>query len=173
MPGRPTVAANSQRRGVWRFPIRKACASTSSPKGRFACSPPHRTRWLEAGDVVLLPHGTGHIIADEPRRQPRPLEDTARSSWATRLTGSRAVEMRSLIVCCTVLSTVRRRILLGSCRMYWWCADPLSTSALPILLDLLASEVASQRIGRGHDHDAACGHRHDTDRSSVDRDSSI
>lgn len=48
--------------------------------------------WLEAGDVVLLPHGTGHIIADEPRRKPQPLKDMRRNSWATPLTALPAVE---------------------------------------------------------------------------------
>lgn len=60
--------------------------------------------WLEAGDVVLLPHGTGHIIADEPRRKPQPLKD-----MAPQLVGNSTYRLagggggaRSLIVCCTI-----------------------------------------------------------------------
>src|SRR4051794_30787348 len=30
---------------------------------------------LEAGDVVLLPHGTGHALADRPKRRTRPLPE--------------------------------------------------------------------------------------------------
>src|SRR5947207_3410998 len=31
--------------------------------------------FMECGDVVLLPHGTGHVIADSPARRPVPLDE--------------------------------------------------------------------------------------------------
>jgi AraC-like DNA-binding protein len=107
--------------------------------------------WLEAGDVVLLPHGTGHVIADEPRRQPQPLKELAPQlvgNSTYRLTGGGG-GARSLIVCCTIAfdgPTAHPLLeLLPDVLVVRRSAQ--HESSLPILLNLLASEVASQRIG--------------------------
>jgi AraC-like DNA-binding protein len=107
--------------------------------------------WLEAGDVVLLPHGTGHVIADEPRRQPQPLEELAPQlvgNSTYRLTGGGG-GARALIVCCTIAfdgPTAHPLLeLLPDVLVVRRSAQ--HESSLPVLLNLLASEVASQRIG--------------------------
>jgi AraC-like DNA-binding protein len=107
--------------------------------------------WLEAGDVVLLPRGTAHVIADEPTRRPKTLAELGPQLIGTstyRLTtgGGGA---RSLIVCCTIgfegptahplIELLPEVMIVRRSEM----RDP----ALPMLLNLMATEVASQRIG--------------------------
>jgi AraC-like DNA-binding protein len=107
--------------------------------------------WLEAGDVVLLPHGTGHVIADEPRRAPQPLAELAPQlvgNSTYRITGGGG-GARALIVCCTIAfdgPTAHPLLeLLPDVLVVRGSAQ--HDSSLPVLLNLLASEVASQRIG--------------------------
>jgi AraC-like DNA-binding protein len=111
----------------------------------------HSPLWLEAGDVVLLPHGTGHVIADEPRREPQPLEELAPQlvgNSTYRLTGGGG-GARALIVCCTIAfdgPTAHPLLeLLPDVLVVRKSAQ--HESSLPVLLNLLAAEVASQRIG--------------------------
>jgi AraC-like DNA-binding protein len=106
---------------------------------------------LEAGDLVLLPHGTVHVIADQPSRRPKSLAEVG-----PRLVGNATYRLtsggggaRSLIVCCTIgfdgptahplIELLPEVMLVRRSEMQ----DP----ALPVLLDLMATEVASQRIG--------------------------
>lgn len=59
---------------------------------------------LQAGDVVLLPHGTGHVIADQPNRRTRSLDELGLElvgSSTYRLTAGGG-GVPSLIVCCTI-----------------------------------------------------------------------
>lgn len=106
---------------------------------------------LEAGDVVLLPHGTGHVIVDQPRSRPKPLEElgldlVGNSTYRLTAGGGGA---QSLIVCCTIgfegptahplLELLPEVLLVRK-------ADRHRTS-LPMLLELMAAEVAEQRIG--------------------------
>jgi AraC-like DNA-binding protein len=107
--------------------------------------------WLEQGDVVLLPHGTAHVIADQPLRRAKSLAEigpqlVGNATYRLTTGGGGA---RSLIVCCTIgfegptahpliellpeVMIVRRSET----------RDP----ALPTLLDLMATEVESQRVG--------------------------
>lgn len=111
----------------------------------------HQPVSLDAGDVVLLPHGTAHVIADQPSRRPKSLAEigpqlVGNATYRLRTGGGGA---RSLIVCCTIgfegptahpliellpdVMLVRRRET----------HDP----ALPMLLNLMATEVAGERIG--------------------------
>jgi AraC-like DNA-binding protein len=106
---------------------------------------------LEAGDVVLLPHGTGHVIADEPLRRPKTLEEIApqlvgNSTYKLSSGGGGA---RTLIVCCTIafdgptahpLLELLPDVLLVR-------QSESQEKSLPLLLNLMATEVASQRIG--------------------------
>ncbi|MDP3748199.1 MAG: AraC family transcriptional regulator [Phenylobacterium sp.] len=106
---------------------------------------------LEAGDVVLLPHGTGHVMADDPGRRPRPLE-----AFSPELVGAESYRLtaggggaRSLIVCCTIgfegptahplLELLPPALIVRRAKV----SDP----ALPVLLDMMAREVTTPRIG--------------------------
>jgi AraC-like DNA-binding protein len=106
---------------------------------------------LEAGDVVLLPHGTGHVIADAPNRPPSPLDEigpelVGNATYRIKAGGGGT---RSLIVCCTIafegptahplLELLPDVLVLRKPEQH----DP----ALPMLLDLMAAEVAAERIG--------------------------
>jgi AraC-like DNA-binding protein len=107
--------------------------------------------WLEAGDLVLLPHGTGHAIADEPRRRPQPLKELAPQlvgNSTYRLAGGRGGP-RSLVVCCTIAfdGPTAHPLLELLPDVLVVRGSTQHESSLPILLNLLASEVASQRIG--------------------------
>jgi AraC-like DNA-binding protein len=107
--------------------------------------------FLDAGDVVLLPHGTGHVIADEPNRQPRRLDElkpqlVGNSSY--RLTGGGG-GARALIVCCTIAfdGPTAHPLLELLPDVLHVRKSTRHETALPMLLNLMASEVASQRIG--------------------------
>src|SRR5262249_9632085 len=59
---------------------------------------------LHGGDVVLLPHGTGHVLAHGARGKTRPLE-----TFPLAAVGDRAYELRAggggprvLLACCSV-----------------------------------------------------------------------
>jgi AraC-like DNA-binding protein len=107
--------------------------------------------WLDAGDVVLLPHGTGHVMADEPRRRPKPL-----AALSPQLVGNSTYRLsgggggaRSLIVCCTIAfegPTAHPLLELLPDVLLVRRSDQRASS-LPMLLNLMAAEVASQRIG--------------------------
>ena len=107
--------------------------------------------FLNTGDVVLLPHGTGHVIADEPNRQPRRLDE-----WRPHLIGNSTYHLtgggggiRALIVCCTIAfdgPTAHPLLELLPDVLHVRRSTQHET-ALPMLLNLMASEVASQRIG--------------------------
>ena len=111
----------------------------------------HQPLWLDAGDVVLLPHGTAHVIADEPTSRRRPLAALAArevSERVYRLQGGGGGE-RCLVVCCTVefeeaashpLVDLMPDVILVR-------RSEATDAALPTMLDLMAAEVAEQRIG--------------------------
>jgi AraC-like DNA-binding protein len=111
----------------------------------------HEPVLLEAGDVLLLPHGTGHVIADHPRRQPRLLEQVG-----PKLIGNSSYHLstggggeRALLVCCTIGfegPTAHPLLELLPSVLLVRESDQRETS-LPVLLNLMAVEVASQRIG--------------------------
>ena len=106
---------------------------------------------LERGDLVLLPHGTAHAIADAPTRRAVPLMEVGpkRVGNSTYRISTGGGGERSLIVCCTIgfdgpaahplvqqlppVLHVRRAA----------AQDP----SLPTLLEMMAAEAASERIG--------------------------
>lgn len=107
--------------------------------------------WLEAGDVVLLPHGTAHVIADEPSRRAKSLAEIGpeRVGNATYRLKTGGGGPRTLIVCCTVgfdgptahpLIELLPEVMLVR-------RNETHDPALPMLLNLMSTEVASQRIG--------------------------
>jgi len=111
----------------------------------------HQPVSLDAGDVVLLPHGTAHVIADQPSRRPKSLAEigpqlVGNATYRLRTGGGGA---RSLIVCCTIgfegptahplIELLPDVMLVRRSKTH----DP----ALPMLLNLMATEVAGERIG--------------------------
>ena len=112
----------------------------------------HEPIRLDAGDVVLLPHGTAHVMADDERTtRIDPLE-----SIHTELIGDAVYHLsgggggkRTLLVCCTIRfegPTAHPLLeLLPDCLVVRK-ADQ-SDPSLPKLLDIMAREVSKTRIG--------------------------
>jgi len=106
---------------------------------------------LEQGDVVLLPHGTSHVIADSPSRRARSLMEAG-----PQLVGDSTYRLatggggeRSLIVCCTIGfdgPTAHPLVELLPAVLHVQRAATKDPS-LPALLDMMADEVIRQRIG--------------------------
>jgi AraC-like DNA-binding protein len=106
---------------------------------------------LETGDVVLLPHGSAHVIADQPSRRPKSLAEIG-----PQLVGNASYRLatggggtRSLIVCCTIgfegpTAHPLIELLPNVMRVR---RNETHDPALPMLLNLMATEVAGQRIG--------------------------
>jgi AraC-like DNA-binding protein len=109
---------------------------------------------LAPGDVALLPHGTGHGLAHRPRQRTRPLED-----MPLEPIGDATFEMRpemrpggaaqTTLVCCSVafgaVSAHPVVELMPSLLLVRDGAD--RDPVLRVLLDAMAEEVASQRVG--------------------------
>jgi AraC-like DNA-binding protein/mannose-6-phosphate isomerase-like protein (cupin superfamily) len=111
----------------------------------------HEPIRLDPGDVVLLPHGTAHVMADDERTRIDPME-----SIHTELIGDAVYHLsgggggkRTLLVCCTIRfegPTAHPLLeLLPDCLVVRK-ADQ-SDPSLPTLLDIMAREVSKTRIG--------------------------
>jgi AraC-like DNA-binding protein len=106
---------------------------------------------LQPGDVVLLPHGAGHALVDDPERpakrfQPADREQIGETTYRLRAGGSGA---RSLLVCCAVsfeepsvhpLLELMPEVLLVR-------GGGADDPTLPALLEAMAAEIKAQRIG--------------------------
>jgi len=106
---------------------------------------------MQAGDVVLLPHGTAHVIADAPLRPARPLAElepalVGKGTYRLVAGGGGA---RSLIVCCTIgfEGPTANPLLDMLPPILHVCRDDLRDSYLAILLELMAEEMRTERIG--------------------------
>src|SRR5688500_14096362 len=112
----------------------------------------HETVRLEAGDLVLLPHGTAHVMADDERTtRIDPMESIHREligDAVYHLSGGGGGK-RTLLVCCTIGfegPTAHPLLeLLPDCLLVRK-ADQ-SDPSLPTLLDIMAREVSKTRIG--------------------------
>jgi AraC-like DNA-binding protein len=106
---------------------------------------------LQAGDVVLLPRGTGHALADTPRGATRPIDDfplEAIGDRTYRLHGGGG-GARALLFCGSVgfdepaihplLELMPPALLVRGAAA--------GDATLPMLLDTMAAEVVAQRIG--------------------------
>jgi AraC-like DNA-binding protein len=107
--------------------------------------------FLDEGDVVLLPRGTGHVIADKPNRRPRPLEEVG-----PELIGNSVYQLsaggggeRSLIVCCTIgfEGPTAHPLIELLPEVLHVRQSEFSDPALPALLTMMADEVAQPQIG--------------------------
>jgi AraC-like DNA-binding protein len=119
--------------------------------GCWMLSDLHPPLRLEQGDVVLLPHGTSHVIADTPTRRARSLMDAGPqligdSTYRLSMGGGGE---RSLIVCCTIgfdgpIAHPLVQLLPAVLHVQ---RAALKDPSLPALLDMMADEVIHQRIG--------------------------
>lgn len=106
---------------------------------------------LEQGDVLLLPHGSGHTMSDAPDRRPLSLaqakpEQVGTGTYELRTGGGGE---RSLIVCCTIAfdgPTANPLLDLLPPVMHVRRADH-GDNDLPGLVEMMGREVESQRIG--------------------------
>lgn len=113
--------------------------------------PSHQSVWIAKGDLAFLPRGTGHAIVDQPNTPARPLQEFDQDVIGPTTHNMRAGGggARSLIVCCAVefeepavhplTDLMPELIVLRG-------TDP-ADPALPTLLALMATEVATRRIG--------------------------
>jgi AraC-like DNA-binding protein len=106
---------------------------------------------LDEGDVLLLPHGTEHVMSDQPSRRPLPLAEVkpaliGNGTYELRSGGGGA---RSLIVCCTIGfegPTANPLLELLPDVMHVRGIDHDDTDLTGVLA-MMAREVEAQRIG--------------------------
>ena len=117
-------------------------------------APPLRWTRLRAGDVALLPHGTGHVLTHRPRGRTKPLDAVPVELMGDRFYrmkagGAGGAGAQTLLACCSVdfeepavhplLELMPKAIVVRSAAT----AD----ATLPALLDTMADEVKSSRVG--------------------------
>lgn len=117
---------------------------------RAPASPPVR---VEAGDVVLLAHGTGHVLVDpagERAVRPRPLEElpleqVGEADYRMRTDRPGA---RSEAICCMFdFDELQKHPLLQQLPEVLLLRGGVGDPTLPLLLETMAAEVSAQRIG--------------------------
>ncbi len=106
---------------------------------------------MERGDVILLPHGTGHVIADKPTRRPLRLADVGPElvGNATYRLSTGGGGARSLIVCCTIGfdgPTAHPLVQLLPEVLHVRESESIDPR-LPALLDMISDEVVQPKIG--------------------------
>jgi AraC-like DNA-binding protein len=106
---------------------------------------------LHEGDLVLIPHGTGHIIADPPGELARPLERlehtrVGEETYRLRAGGS---GNRALIFCCAVeFDALAARALISAMPEVLLVRRTRARDrALVTTLDEMTEEVASPQMG--------------------------
>jgi AraC-like DNA-binding protein len=111
----------------------------------------HPAVMMHAGDVVLLPHGTAHTIADDASRRARPLAElkpalVGNGTYRLAAGGGGA---RSLIVCCTIgfEGPAANPLLEMLPPVIHVRREELRDSYLATVLELMAEEVRTERIG--------------------------
>jgi len=106
---------------------------------------------LRAGDVVLIPRGTGHALADTARGRTKPIDDMPLEEIGDRAYRLRAGGRgaRTLLACCSV-SFEQPALhplleLMPSALLVRGAAKDDAT--LPVFLDTMAGELLDQRVG--------------------------
>jgi AraC-like DNA-binding protein len=106
---------------------------------------------LEAGDVVLLPRGTGHALADRARRPTKPLEKFPLEQIGERtyLLAAGGDGARTTLTCCSVSfeEPAVHPLLELMPPMLLVRAGATDDPTLPALLKTMADEVLARRIG--------------------------
>jgi len=106
---------------------------------------------LRRGDVVLLPHGAGHALADEARGPTTPLDELPREEIGDRTyrveTGGGGAA--TLLVCCSVRfeEPAVHPLLELMPPLLQVRAGGADDALLPVLLDAMAEEVTTLRVG--------------------------
>jgi AraC-like DNA-binding protein len=109
--------------------------------------------WMElhAGDVVLLPRGTGHAMADKARGRVKPLEVMPLEEIGDRTYRMRAggAGSQTVLVCCSVgfAQPAVHPLLELMPPMLHLRGGAARDAMLPVLLDAMAEEVLAQRVG--------------------------
>jgi AraC-like DNA-binding protein len=106
---------------------------------------------LREGDVVLLPKGGGHAMADTPRGRTKPLSSFPREKIGDR-TYRQAIGgggSQTLLACCSVVfeEPALHPLLELMPPVLLVCKATLNDLTLPPLLDAMAEEVKRQRVG--------------------------
>jgi AraC-like DNA-binding protein len=110
-----------------------------------------RATAIEAGDVLLLPRGEGHALADRPGRPTRqewdmPLEKLSETTYRMRGGGKGA---RTVLLCCSVgfeEPAVHPLLELMPEVLHLRGRDR-GDATLPVLLEIMAGEVLARRVG--------------------------
>lgn len=106
---------------------------------------------LENGDLVLMPHGTGHVIADPPDTFARGLDELDRKQVgdATYRLRTGGAGQRALVLCCTIeFDTLTARSLIGAMPDVLLVPRTRTRDqALVSTLEQMTAEVATPRIG--------------------------
>jgi AraC-like DNA-binding protein len=106
---------------------------------------------LHAGDVVLLPHGTGHALADKARGRVKPLDEMPLEEVGDRTYEMRAggTGSRTILVCCSVSfdQPAVHPLLQLMPPMLLVRRGGTQDALLSVLLDAMAEEVLSRRVG--------------------------
>lgn len=109
--------------------------------------------WVElrTGDIVLLPHGTGHSLADWPGRHTQPL-----STFAIERTSAHSARMtaggggaQSLLFCgsVSIADPALHPLLELMPPSLVVRGDTTADRGLPMLLHMMGEEIAAQRLG--------------------------
>jgi AraC-like DNA-binding protein len=106
---------------------------------------------LRAGDMVVLPHSTGHVLADVVERPTRPIDELPQEAiddFTYKLRVGRG-GAQTLIFCGSVHFDVPLRHPLVELLPHVLLVSDATThdTTLPLLLTLMADEVRAERIG--------------------------
>ena len=106
---------------------------------------------LAAGDVVLLPRGTGHALADSVRRRTRPIDDFPMQEIGERtyLVAAGGNGARTTLACCSVAfeEPAVHPLLELMPPMLLVRGGATDDPALPALLKTMAEEMLARRVG--------------------------
>lgn len=106
---------------------------------------------LRSGDVALLPHGTGHVLADARRKPRKTIDEIAREeigerTYRIREGGNGAL---TLLFCCSVSfdQPALHPLLELMPPLLQVSGGATADPTLPVLLQAMAEEVGAQRVG--------------------------
>ncbi len=111
----------------------------------------HAPVLMETGDIVLLPRGSGHVIADQPGRRPTAVLDLAAQPIGDRVYRLRAggPGEKALIICSTLLfeQPALHPLIAMMPKTLHVRRTAVHDPALPVLIDLMTSEAQEEKIG--------------------------